>query len=375
VRKIAVQRFDKVEFKATKTPEGFVQDDVIVGRSGLLKYMNADGSTRYEYRPDEEAFDADSLSTIRGKPITIGHPGLVLSNNVSKVKPIGTVLSEGRQDGNNIRADVVIYNLDTKNRELSCGYTVDLDETPGVFDGVEYAAVQRNVKYNHLAVVKVGRAGKEARLNMDNMDQIYEEEKEIEQMEKLKLDNGLAYDASPEVIVAYNQLKQDAENLKKEVVAKTDKEKAMQAELDAKDAKCDTQKAQIDKHAEELAKVKKDAADEIKSAVAARVELLKVAKTHKVEKADSLTDKEIKIAVIKKSRNDEALDLTAKSDEYINAAFDFTKDTQRNDALEQQRKIVNQKLPANQRADEEETSISAQQKMINNMQNAYKGAK
>lgn len=375
---MTVQRFDKIEIKAIKTIEGYVEDSPIIGRTGLLKYMQADGSTRYEYRPDSEAFSIESLASIRGKPVTIGHPGLVRADNISAVKPIGTVLSEGKQDGNNIRADIVIYNLDTKDRELSCGYTVDLDETPGVFDGIAYSAIQRNVKYNHLAIVKKGRAGEEARLNMDSMDQIYEEEKEPEQMEKLKLDNGIAYDASPEVIVAYNQLKVDNADLTKKVTeTKTAAEiaaKKAQAEMDAKDAKCDTLKAQVDKNAGDLEKVKKDAADSIQAAVTARIEMLKVADKFKLDKADELSDKDIKLAVIKTVRGD-GMDLTGKSDDYIQASFDMCKEDSvtRADAMAEQRKKANDKLK--QDKGEAQTSDEARQKMIDQTKNAYLGGK
>lgn len=49
-----------------------------------------------------------------------------------------------------------------RNREkyqLSCGYTFDLDMTPGVFEGVRYDGVQRNIVYNHVAIVDEGRCG------------------------------------------------------------------------------------------------------------------------------------------------------------------------------------------------------------------------
>lgn len=72
------------------------------------------------------------------------------------------------RDGNAIKADIVIYNLDTSARELSCGYTLTLDETPGTTpEGEHYDAIQRNIRYNHLAVVPRARAGSLARLNID----------------------------------------------------------------------------------------------------------------------------------------------------------------------------------------------------------------
>ena len=142
-----VQRYDNYAIQAIKTDEGFVRDAPIIGRTGILEYRNVDGSIRREYRPPEEAFNADSLASIRGKPITLGHHGLVSSANYREAKPVGTVISDGRQDGNNIRADVVIYSLDTDDRELSCGYQTELEETPGVTeDGQHYDAIQRNIR-------------------------------------------------------------------------------------------------------------------------------------------------------------------------------------------------------------------------------------
>jgi hypothetical protein len=54
-------------------------------------------------------------------------------------------------------------------RDVSCGYTCDFDETPGVFDGVAYARVQRDRIYNHLGIGPEGwgRAGTDVSLRLD----------------------------------------------------------------------------------------------------------------------------------------------------------------------------------------------------------------
>ena len=43
--------------------------------------------------------------------------------------------------------------------ELSCAYYYDADMTAGTVDGVHYDGVMRNIRFNHLALVDVGRAG------------------------------------------------------------------------------------------------------------------------------------------------------------------------------------------------------------------------
>ena len=55
-------------------------------------------------------------------------------------------------------------------RELSLGYNLRLEETPGVWEGQPYDAIQRDIVINHLALVGQARAGEQARLNIDARD-------------------------------------------------------------------------------------------------------------------------------------------------------------------------------------------------------------
>ena len=321
-------RYDRVAIKAAKTKEGFIKDTPIVGRTGLMTYFNHDGTKRVEYRPPEEAFNADSLASLLGKPITVGHKAMVNAGNAAQVQPIGTVLTGGRQDGNDIVADVVIYDLPTSARELSCGYQLDLDETPGTTpDGKHYDAIQRNIRYNHVAVVPRGRAGV-ARLNMDG-DQIDDDEGGTQNMSMMKVrtDSGIEYDAAPEVKVYVEKLLQE----RKDEKAAADK---LQAKYDAVLSDLEKEKKA---HKDDIDK--KDA--ELADAVKARVDMLQVAQKHGIEQADSMSDKEIKIAIIHSVRGD-SFSLDGKSDEYINAAFDMAKDeqTSHTDAMKNQRQQV-----------------------------------
>lgn len=170
-----VYRLDSIPLSATYwTREGYLKDEPIVTSVGIFEYLNDDGSKRRELRLPEHVFDPASLASYEGKPIIITHEaGEVNKNNVQQ-EIIGTILSPGIQDGNDVRAKIVIHNTDAMKRsglkELSLGYEQDLDETPGIWNGQPYDAIQTNIRINHLALVENARAGDQARLNIDSRD-------------------------------------------------------------------------------------------------------------------------------------------------------------------------------------------------------------
>ena len=167
-----VQRFDSLPLDATYfTDEGYLVDHPIVTSVGIFVYHNPDGSERRELRLPEEVFAEKSLASYKGKPIIVTHDaGYVDTDNV-KEESIGTILSDGYRDGDDVRAEIIIHDTDSlkkyKMRELSCGYNLRLDETPGVWEGQPYDAIQRDIEINHLALVDKARAGEQARLNID----------------------------------------------------------------------------------------------------------------------------------------------------------------------------------------------------------------
>lgn len=173
-----VRRLDSIPLDMTYfTEEGYLVDHPIVTSVGIFVYHNADGTERRELRLPEEVFSEKSLATYEGKPVIITHDaGYVDTENVQD-EAIGTILSRGYQDGNDVRAKIIIHDMEAvrKNglRELSCGYNLRLDETPGVWEGQPYDAIQRDIEINHLALVDKARAGEQARLNIDGRDQDY----------------------------------------------------------------------------------------------------------------------------------------------------------------------------------------------------------
>ena len=327
-------RYDRTEIKATRTDEGYLIDTPIVGRVGIQLYKNADGTIRRELRPPEEVFNTDSLKSFAGKPITDGHPSEPVTAKNAKRLLVGTMQGEGRQDGENVVAPIIIHDgevidkiLKGGKRELSLGYKVDLEETPGVWNGQEYDAIQRNIRINHLAIVPRGRAGN-ARLNLDRHDAVSfnpEEENSMpaDNLGRIRLDNGLEYQAAPEVIVEVEKLRGDKANLETQV-------NELRKRLDTVAAERDTLKSQV----ESAEKIRADALEKARAEIKARAELDKIAETFKVD-GTGKTDREVKELVIKSVRAD--ADLTGKSDDYVNAAFDLTVSLKQDAAMAAQR--------------------------------------
>lgn len=166
-------------------------------------------------------------------------------------------------------------------------------------------------------------------------------------MKKVRLDNGIEYDAAPEVAVYVDQLREDHKKQKSEM-------DTLQAKYDA--AVSDLKKAKEDaKQAEEKAKAAFD------QDVSDRVAVLKRADAFGIKDAEKMTVQDIKKAVIKKVHGDD-FDLEDKSDEYINAAYDLVKDTKQEanadkaDGIASQVKTINQ--PKEKKNDDEDLTVA-----------------
>lgn len=239
-----VVRLDSLPLNQTYfTDEGYLIDRPILTSTGIFEYKNPDGGIRRELRLPEEVFDPESLKSYKGKPIIITHSaGLVTKDNVER-HCIGTVLTEGYRSGEDVRAEIVIHDTDGMKvsglRELSLGYDLDLDETPGEWNGEPYDAIQRNIRVNHLALVGEARAGKQARLNIDGRDQ----EKNIltggkSNMSKAKTHNDgvLSQDELAEAIAQYKAKRAEMLKTKEDGEQGTEPVKSTEPEITVTDS-------------------------------------------------------------------------------------------------------------------------------------------
>ena len=322
-------RYDSVKFKATIDENGFLVDTPVVARLGVQVYYTEGGRTVREFRPAEEVFKDESLASYQGKPMTLDHV-FVNSENAKEVV-VGSVTGKAEPLGSSVVAPIVVYDntaiqeaMAGNAKELSVGYSAILDETPGWGDPItgeyvlksdgdqfdapegwqEFDAIQRDIKVNHLAMVYRGRAGI-AKLNMDGEQEnpyttdvdINKEDKQ-EMTVKIKLDGAQEFEVAPEIASHIEAL-----NAKADTAI---------AERDALKAKVDAMPAEIEAA---VAKAKADA-----DALAALVAVAAEAGV----KADGLDAKGIKVAYVKEVSG---LDVSEKSDAYIDAAFDIAKES------------------------------------------------
>lgn len=175
----SVRRYDFAPIQGSEeTPEGYLRVWCRAAKTGTQVYRRADGSQVREYRPPEEVSSPDSLSTFGMKPVTWTHPSELLDSENTKHFQIGYSGSQVRYNDGFVEVALTITDKDAiekiKRRdatEVSAGYKVDYDPTPGTTEnGDAYNGIQRNIRVNHIAVVPRGRAGPDVRLLLDRMD-------------------------------------------------------------------------------------------------------------------------------------------------------------------------------------------------------------
>jgi hypothetical protein len=158
-----------VRADGTLLVEGFA------AKAGVMEYRTRDGKVFRELVP-EETLRASAHGLGRAT-VTLHHPdGDVTPENVGDLG-VGDTDGEVRvEDGGYVRVRLAVRRSDAirsirsgKTVELSPGYLVRLDPTPGEHPvHGRYDAVQVERRYNHLALVDVARGGHDVRLRADS---------------------------------------------------------------------------------------------------------------------------------------------------------------------------------------------------------------
>jgi uncharacterized protein len=329
------------------TPEGYLRAWATIARTGIQSYVNADGSMRREYRPEDEVSSGESLASFASKVITDEHPPELLdSDNTSKYQK-GFTGSEIVYDNGFVKAVMTVTDKSLISKimrgdmkEVSAGYRVEFDSSPGITpEGEHYDGTQRNISGNHVAVVRRGRAGPDVKLHLDRMDaahpSLISTQEETLMTAQVNFD-GVSFEVSEGIATAIAKEREDGkatyEDMKKKYDAMMANASKMKEEMDAMEkdmkGKCDAAEGRADALAQELEAVRADleAAKEVNfdSMVEERLALIDKARLN-LDSAFDFTGKparEIMEAAIKNVRGDAAPDLSERSDDYVQAMFD-----------------------------------------------------
>jgi len=308
----------------------------------------------------------ESLASFAGKAITLEHPPVLLDSANTKDYQIGFSGTEVVYDNGFVRAVMTITDEEAIKRimrgdakEVSAGYRVNYEATPGVTDsGENYDGIQKEISGNHIAVVRRGRAGPQVKLHLDRLDaadpSLFTLTEEPSMTAKVNFD-GAEFEVTESVALAVTKEREDAkksyEDMKKMYDGMMSKASEMKEEMDAMQkemqGKTDSAEGRADALAEEVESLKTDleAAKQVNvdSLVEERIALIDKARTS----LDSAFDfagksaREIMEASIKAVRGD--ADLSERSDDYVTAMFDtLAESAPRSDsaATEELRKAV-----------------------------------
>ena len=181
----------RISDNISRTPEGYLLcRNCVLARTGFQTYTVHDvtkdlsedeinelglsnsspNSSINLYRPSTEVFSQATIASAEGKPLTDEHPNEFVNPENFREYVRGHVQNvrkgpEGLDSGDwPLMGDIlvtdseVIDKVENGIRELSCGYSHEL-----ALDGDKIR--QTNIVVNHVALVRKGRAGPEARIN------------------------------------------------------------------------------------------------------------------------------------------------------------------------------------------------------------------
>jgi hypothetical protein len=318
-----VIRYDKAFIKDFKeTDEGYLTITACpITRPGVFPYRRTDGGLSMEAKLPDELFSKTTVLSANAKPMTDDHPTEpVTAANYNKYSK-GMTHNDAHVLDNKLLVSFTITDAETikkindGKRELSIGFQADVSKETGVYNGMQYDSVQRNMQINHIAIVDEGRAGHEIAIRGDSVAFM------IDTKDKQTGGNGMS-----KLIIDSKEFEVDSIVKAKfeSLEAKLDAAEQRKAKVEKLEGERDALKAQIDKLNKEIdeAKKKEVTADALDKRVQDRVDLINKAQKFLGDSVDftGKSDREIKESVIAKTSPDFKGD--GKSDDYIAAYFD-----------------------------------------------------
>ena len=314
---------DRITQKQTHreyTPEGFLRVPAYVAKTGVQKYLRRelglDGDPNEVinvYRPPEEVFSEESLSTYDLADVTFEHPATLVTADTYRKTAVGVIDGVGVKEGDFVKCMLLIKDAETIKKieqgiaEVSMGYTADYKEQEGVAPcGTPYQYVQGDIRINHCAIVPMARAGRQAR--------IFDNQPKGMTMHKVTLDSGRQVDVQDEAVAIL--VTDSIQGLQKQLAAKDSDIELKNAEIEALKATVDAQKEKINDLEKETdeGKIK----ERLKKLSETKDAALKIAPTVSFDSVDQI---EIMCTALAAARPSVAWE--DKSPSYIEAAFEM----------------------------------------------------
>lgn len=252
---------------------GFVRVlDNPISVEGIYQYISPPGSPEQNkvyrvYRPAEELSREETLKSLYLKPIIDLHPDAIgmLGNNPGAVTAeehgIHGVVSEKVyfKDGM-VYADLMIHSSSlmdkidiTGIKELSAGYWANYDYTPGIWNGQPYDAIQKDIIFNHVALVPEGRMGSSVSVqdslpqpteeaNMHDQAKLAELKQAVATLASL-LENFFSEESTETAVTDSEEEKEDKEKTEDAEESEEEKEKTEDSDEDKEDKDEDKEKS------------------------------------------------------------------------------------------------------------------------------------
>jgi len=323
--------FDRASFSTRViTDEGFMSATAKVGRPGVQEYVKGVdfndedlpdslkakpfGTLIKVLRTPAAVFNPNSMKSFEHKPITNNHPKsrVVDSSNVKDLQVGFSKDVRATADGEAIEATILVQDAKTIKQielgkdQISLGYEAEIDFVPGMdTDHGAYDGIMNNIQGNHIAIVDRARAGTDFRLNDTQPNE--------GKVMKTRVIDGKSIELSDDAADIFDAIK--ADNAAKDVVITGLKTKVADSavELDTVKGERDAAKANV---------VNDDAVNaQVAKQVKARMALVDAASKVIDGDLSTQTDKEIRLAVIKKLSDSKVVVADDATDDYINAAY------------------------------------------------------
>lgn len=324
-----VKRYDAPgKIRVVRTEEGFLLTTGKLAKPGVMVYRRADGTEIRELVEPAVLQDPVSNASLFGKAFTLEHPKDDVTPDNWSALSHGTwgpgSYEEDNEDGPGLYAPVTVHTRamldiledDSGPRELSPGYSVQVDDEPGEhpeFGPYDTRQIPGTRRYNHGALTEAARGGPDLTIRKDSAHEVVP----MKDGEKKDQDPNAGEDQKKDE----SEDKMDAfmKEMRDGMKSLNDRMSALEGEK--KDATDEDPDAEDEDKTDMEHEKKGDSAKDRLEWFKARRELEDLGEKFQV-KADGLDDDALKAAIVKAARPS----ATRTDSAYIDATLDLIRE-------------------------------------------------